>query len=253
MYYLLPSNIGRKISVLIFLCIVLSGGSLAFGSDVSTTRIDIQIYTNNSEPLITKYHFVVRMDGKKMESSDWHAGTNIEWIVFDRAGNPKPKNNIWVFLYQAEGSFLADAPIHKAIMREIFTRWPVSDFDTVEFYGPIGGSPDWFWEIPIAVASSKSDDYKDFKAHYPHSRLTDLYGLYQQLADQTKAYYPVQEIFREAGADIEFECGEKRVMNSRAEDLPFYPQLRAKGVDCKTRVIYDALGNAFTIQPFPNK
>ena len=247
---------GRKISILMFLCITLLGRSFASGAEsAGTNTIKIQVFTNNDDPLMTKYQFVVQKDGKKIRELDWFSGgTNcIEWIVFDRTGNPKSKNGIWVFLYQTEDSFLADAPIHKAIMKEIFTRWPVSDFDSVEFYGRIGGPPDWFWEIPIAVASSQSDDYKDFKAHYPHSKITNLFGLYKQLVDETKVYHPLQEIFREAGADIEFQCGEKIIENSRAQDLPFYPQLHAMGVDGKTRVIYNAPGNAFTIKPLANK
>jgi hypothetical protein len=187
-----------------------------------------------------------------MKENDWdNIGTNIEWEVVDRTGNPKPKKCISV--WQMQGSFMANVHVNKAIMKTIFSRWPVSDFEGVGFYGRIDGSPDWFWEIPIAAASVKSDDYKDFKAHYPNSRITSLFVIYRQLADETKVYCPIQEVFKEFGADIEFEGGNKKILNSKAEDLPFYPQLRAKGINGKTRVIYDAAGNGFSIKPLPNK
>jgi hypothetical protein len=249
---ILNRNIGRNAAVLVLLCMALLDGDLTLGSEsAGTNAFEIQILTN-CETLYTTYDFMARKDGKRMEKSDLdYHGTNIWWEVVDRVGNPKPKK--FMYVCPEEGSFSANIQINRTIMREIFSRWPVSDFDSVEIIGPLGGPPDWSWEIPIAVASSKSDDYEDFKAHYPHSRITSLFVLYRQLADQTKAYNPVQEIFREAGADIEFEGGEKAIMNARAEDLPFYPQLKARGVSGKTRVIYGAIGNAFTIKPLSDK
>jgi uncharacterized protein len=210
--------------------------------------IEIQIYTNR-ETVYTNYRFAVTKDGEKM---DWDLyDAKIEWDVIDLAGDPKPKKHLIVHQLPGAGSFSANAGIHKALMRKIFSRWSISDFDSVSF-GCLGGPPDWSWSIAIAVASSKSDDYKDYKAHYPHSRITNLNGLFEKLANESKAFGPLQEAFREFGVDIEVG-GVEKVIAARAEDLPFYSQLRAAGISGKTRVLYDALGNGFTIKPWQNK
>lgn len=241
-------------AALVFLCAVLLRGTIALGTDLpGSTTVQILVRTN-IETLYTTYDFVARKDGKKMGGFDWNywdVGTNICWEVGENAGNPKPKKIIYMWDTPENGSFSANIQINRAIMKEIFSRWPVSDFDSISFIGQFDGPPDWSWQMPIAVASSKSDDYKDFKVHYPNSKIIGLFGLYRQLADENKIYQPIQEVFREFGADLQFDGGEKEILNARAEDLPFYPQLKAAGINGKTRVIYDALGNGFTIKPCP--
>lgn len=246
-------NISWNYALFALILTTLFHDSFAFGAEPSTTNsIVIQTYTN-SDTLYTEYSFAVSQIGKKLGKADWNNfGTErIEWDVIDRATNPKPKKYIRVWLYET-GPFSANVETHKALMRKIFSRWPVSDFDSIEFLGSFDGASDWSWGTAIAAASSKSEDYKDYKVNYPHSKITELFGLYKQLVVETKVYYPLRDIFREAGADIDFECGEKHVLNAKAEELPFYPQLKAMGISGKTRVIYDALGNAFTIKPWPN-
>jgi len=239
-----------------FLCIALLCCSLVFGIEAAETNlIEIQTCTN-TDTLYTTYWFKVPEAGKNKNEAICNdcsdCGAKISWEVIDQVGNPKPLKFICVFQSKGAGSFLANAEAHKQIMKKIFSKWPVSDFEDIDFIDCLGGPPDWSWNIPIAVASSKSDDYKDFKANYPNSRISGLFGLYRQLGDQTGVYRPIQKIFREVGVDIEFEGGDKEVLHAKAKDLPFYAQLRAQGIGGETRVIYDALGNGFTIKPWPN-
>lgn len=233
------------------LCAVLLGARLVCGAEPATTNVvNIQEHTDGEPSSYTVYHFEVPA-AKGQEWAHGHAFgvANIEWEVIQRTGNPTPKKFIYVI---GGGSFSANTQIHKAIMKKIFSRWPVSDFDDIEFVGALGGGPDWSWNIPIAAASSKSADYQDFKTNYPHSKVTSPFELYHQFVSESRAYDPLRNAFRDFGADLEFLGGEKEVLNSRAQDLPFYPQLRAMGIKGKTRVIYDAIGNGFTIKPLPS-
>lgn len=221
----------------------------AFGTELAgTNAVNIQEYTDGEPSSYTVYHFKAPTSTRMYEWANGHAfgepGT--EWEVIQRTGNPLPKKFIYVM---GGGSFPANTQIHKAIMKRIFSRWPVSDFESIEFIGALGGGPDWSWDIAIAAASAKSADYQDYKTNYPHSKVTSPFALYNQFVTETRAYDPLRDAFKEFGADLQFLSGEKEVLNSRAEDLPFYSQLRALGIDGRTRVIYDAMGNAFTIRP----
>jgi hypothetical protein len=230
----------------LFILLALSVLPLA-AETIGTNVVDVQEHSSGDV-----YHFVVSKDGKKFGTNDWDsfAGPNVvEWEVIDRVGNPQPRMFIYAWTH---GSFSADVQFHKAIMKRVFSRWPVSDFETIEFVGGLGGAPNWSWEVAIAAASSKSADYQDYKANYPHSKVTSPFELYSQFVNETKAYFPLRDTFREFGADLEFLSGEKEVFNARAEDLPFYSQLRAMGINGRTRVIYDAMGNGFSIKPWPS-
>jgi hypothetical protein len=144
----------------------------------------IQTHTN-SETRYTNYRFAATGPGQQLNWDLYEA--KIEWDVIDVVG--KPNKHIIVHQPPGASSFSANAVVHKALMAKIVSRWPISDFDSISL-GPLGGPPDWSWNIAIAVASSKSADYKDYKANYPHSRITGLNGLYKELADQSDACRP---------------------------------------------------------------
>jgi len=202
----------------------------------------IQTHTNRDNGYIN-YRFAVAERGQEL---NWDLfQSKIEWDVIDTSR--KPTKHIIVHQPTETSSFCANAAIHKALFAEILSRWPISEFDSISF-GPLGRAPDWSWSIAVAVASSKSDDYKDYKANYPHSRITGLNGLYGDLVRQSDACRPLREFFKDFKVDIEWSGGEK-IIDAKAQELPFYAQLRDFGISGKTRVIYDALGNGFTIKP----
>jgi hypothetical protein len=218
---------------LVFLLALLLHNCMGFAAEsVAKGSLQIQTYTN-SETAYTVYGFRVETNG-----------VQIEWRVVDRTGNPK--KYLWLHSpYSA--SFMTNLPVHKAIMAKIFATWPVQEFGGFSC-GRLGGPPDWSWSIAIAIASSKSADYQDYRLNYPNSRIKNVNSLFKKLAVESDAYRPLQEVFKEFGTMIKLESVEK-VVGARAEDLPFYPQLRAAGISGKTRVLYDAMGNGFTLKP----
>jgi hypothetical protein len=213
------------------------GGFSVLAAPVEKDTLLIQTHTNSEstcEPAYTNYRFTVT-----------DRGQTLEWAVIDVAG--KSKKHIIVHQSPGASSFSSNGQLHRAIMRKIFSRWPISDFDSISF-GCLGAPPDWSWSVAIAFASSRSDDYKDYRAHYPHSRISNLNGLFAALANSSDAYRPIREAFQEFGANIEVD-GIEKVMAARAETLPFFSQLRAMGITGRTRVLYDAHGNGFAIKP----
>lgn len=225
----------------IFGAALLCAATLAPTGLEGAETVYVQIHTNN-ETHYTNYRFAAADRGQQFNWALYEA--KVEWDVIDVVG--KPKKHIIVHQPLGARSFSANSEIHKALMTKILSLWPISQFDSISF-GRLGGPPDWSWSIAIAVASSRSADYKDYKAHYPNSKITGLNGLYRDLAQQSDAGRPIREFFKQLGANIEYEGGEK-VMVAKAETLPFYPQLKAAGVTGKTRVIYDAGGNGFAIK-----
>lgn len=142
-------------------------------------------------------------------------------------------------------SFSEQIPVHRAILKEIFSRWPVSEFDSIS-WGSFGGPSDWSWNLPIAVASFHSKDYRDYRANYPNVSM-NINLIFVKLANQTNAYRALQQIIREFGADIELSAVEK-VFVSEATPLPFYPALKDHGISGKSRVIYDVAFSYFKIK-----
>jgi hypothetical protein len=225
----------------IFGAALLCAATLAPTSLQGAETVYVQIHTNN-ETQYTNYRFAAADRGQQFNWALYEA--KVEWDVIDVVG--KPKKHIIVHQSPDARSLSANAEIHKALMTKILSRWPISQFDSISF-GRLGRPPDWSWSIAIAVASSKSADYKDYKAHYPNSKITGLNGLYRDLAQQSGAGRPLREFFKQFDADLQYEGGEK-VIDAKAGTLPFYPQLKAAGVTGQTRVIYDAGGNGFAIK-----
>ncbi len=137
-------------------------------------------------------------------------------------------------------------PLHRAILKEIFSRWPIGEFDTIS-WGNFGDPADWSWNIPIAIASDKSKEYGDYRKNYPKTRFWNLNGIFVKLANETRSYRDLQLLIQEFGADIELLSVEK-VLSQRAKDIPFYPELKKQNISGKTRLIYDAGFTYFRIK-----
>ena len=131
-------------------------------------------------------------------------------------------------------------------MREIFSQWPIEEFDTIS-WGNFGDPADWSWNIPIAVASYKSKEFRDYRRNYPKTRFWNLNGIFVKLANETKSYRDLQILIQEFGADIELLSVEK-VLTQPAKDIPFYPALKERNISGKTRLIYDAGFTYFRIK-----
>jgi hypothetical protein len=143
-------------------------------------------------------------------------------------------------------SFSEQVQVHRAILKEIFSKWPIADFDSIS-WGSFGSASDWSWNLPIAIASSKSIEYRDYRAHYPNSQVKNINAIFVKLANETTAYRDLQSLIQEFGADLELSSVEK-VFVSEAKQLPFYHQLKDHGITGKSRLMYDVAFSYFKIK-----
>jgi len=142
--------------------------------------------------------------------------------------------------------FSEQAHIHKAILEIIFSKWPIIDFDSIS-WGSFGDNSDWSWNIPIAIASSKSEEYRDYRMNYPNSKITSINDIFIRLANEAIAYHDLKQLFQEFDADIELS-GVEKVFVSKAKDLPFYPVLKNTGIRSNMRLIYNVGLSYFKIK-----
>ncbi|MHC1726660.1 MAG: hypothetical protein AB9866_11710 [Syntrophobacteraceae bacterium] len=140
--------------------------------------------------------------------------------------------------------FSEQIPFHRAILKEIFSKWPATEFDNIS-WGGFGQKSDWSWSLPIAIASSRSKEFKNYRENYPKGNV-NINRLFVKLANETNSYDAFRQLLLEFGADIELSNVEK-VFVLPARELPFYPSLKEQGINPKSRVIYDVAFSYFKI------
>ncbi len=172
-------------------------------------------------------------------------GCRIQWNVVQYK-EKNSKRDIMV-TRQCRQSVASQLPLHRAIAEKVFAQWPVSEFDTL-LWGSFCRDTDWSWCVPIAVASSKSADYTDYKKNYPNSKIHNLNGVYMQLADETDAYKELRQLLKPFGADV-IIAGVEKVFAMKVKELPetFAAELKRQGVKEDTRVMYDVGSSYFKI------
>lgn len=212
--------------ILTSFCTFISCASCSAG-DSKISSIHIQTYTN--------YHSSCALYGFVVQNKE----VKIAWeVISDSDARLNRKKRLSLRIEPHGASIASNAPLHKTILRTIFQRWPVSDFDYV-MLGSLGEKTEWDWSVAIAAASNKSELYRDFRKNYPNSKITGLNGLLTDLANETKAYRRLEELFIDQGARLKVE-GVEKVETGKASDLPFYSQLEKIGIPGDARVIYDA-------------
>jgi hypothetical protein len=172
-------------------------------------------------------------------------GCRIQWNAVEMKEQEGEKRHLGV-RRDCPIAFSEQVSLHRAILKEIFSQWPVGEFDTIS-WGNFGDPADWSWNIPIAIASYRSKEYRDYRVNYPKTRFWNLNGIFVKLANETKSYRDLQLLIQEFGADIELLSVEK-VLTSPAKEIPFYPDLRDHNISAKTRLIYDAGFTYFRIK-----
>jgi hypothetical protein len=225
---------------LFFLCVILFiAGVEAAGAEAS----------DSAEKIVVRSYLDKESAGWADKKSDYAfvvetQGCRVQWNAVEMK-EPAEKRHLGV-RRDCPISFAEQIPLHRAILKEIFSQWAIEEFDTIS-WGNFGDPADWSWNIPIAIASSRSNEYRDYRANYPKTRFWNLNGIFVKLANQTKSYRDLQLLIQEFGADIELLSVEK-VLASPAKEIPFYSQLKDRSISGKTRLIYDAGFTYFRIK-----
>ena len=222
------------ILVIFFIAGVEATGAGATGQD---EKIEVRSYLDRESAgwayKKSDYAFVIESKGCRIQ---WNAVEPKE---------PEEKRHLGV-RRNCPIPFSEQVPLHRAILKEIFSKWPIGEFDTIS-WGNFGDPADWSWNIPIAVASYKSKAFRDYRRNYPKTRFWNLNGIFVKLANETKSYSDLQLLIQEFGSDIELLSVEK-VLTQPAKDIPFYPALKERNISSKTRLIYDAGFTYFRIK-----
>lgn len=137
-------------------------------------------------------------------------------------------------------SFVKQLPLHRKILNEIFKDWNKNQFSTLSI-GPLyRAEPAGTWNVRIAMASSESSDWIDWRKNYPnHSSGKSVNQIFVELANQADVYRELNSLFKEFGLKIKLNSVEK-VFSGKANDLPFSQELKSKGLKGNPRLIYDA-------------
>lgn len=141
--------------------------------------------------------------------------------------------------------FAAQVPLHQAILQTIDRRWPIRSFTGFEF-GPYGLGSETDWVIPIAVASARSPEYRDYRLRYPATKHHPN-QIFVRLARETGAYRPLQDLFSSYGVRVELTSVEK-VFARKVGELPFRRKLLDLGLRDRDMVLYGAGSSSFAIE-----
>ena len=175
-----------------------------------------------------------------------NSNCTINWHI-SKTSNINGKRRLDVRYEKYENnSFIATKDLHRAILKEIFKRWKAEEFDSL-IWGPFSKDKDYSWCVPIAVASANSPEYQDYKKNYPQSKMESTNSIFVKLANKTKPYKELNNLFNEFGARIELKSVEK-VFSKKVSDLPFKAELNKKGISDNERVLYDAGMTYFKIE-----
>jgi hypothetical protein len=142
--------------------------------------------------------------------------------------------------------FSEQIPLHRAILKEISSKWDVKFFKNIS-WGSFENASDWSWCIPIAMASWKSAEYAEYRSKYPRWETSPLNNIFVKLANDTDAYQDLKKLLQEFGVTIELDSVEK-IFAGKAKELPFYPALESQGLTGNPKLIYDVAFSYFTIK-----
>jgi len=176
-------------------------------------------------------------------------GCSIIWEV--SVHRDKEEKNITLRTRQPIGikctyPFAKQLPFHRQVLNEIFKDWNKCQFGIL-FLGPLKRlEPANTWNIRIAMASADSSDWKDHCKNYPHHASGKSSNqIFVELANQVDAYRELVSLFKEFGLKIKLDSVEK-VFVQKAENMPFYHELKLRGLKDNPSLIYDAGMNYFS-------
>ena len=208
--------------------------------DPGQSKIEVEVY---SESTASEWAYRLSDTAYEVRLED----CAIKWNVVETEGSESCLD--FEIRSRCPRSFKAQEPIHEAILQRILIDHDTACFRSLS-WGSFENHHDYSWQIPIALASLESELYADYKANYPDSKIKYLNDLFVQLANQTKAYQGLSDLFEKHGLKIQLS-GVEKVFAQKVDDLPFAEELRAVGVKGNPRVIYDVGMSYFSIQHVP--
>lgn len=140
--------------------------------------------------------------------------------------------------------FRAFAAQNRIILDSIFARWGNARIEGFGFPSFQRGK-DYSWNIPVAIASARSEKYRDYRKHYPKVN-TSSNALFVEFANQSDAYKELQDLFVRYGLDVRLQSVEK-VFAGPVSESPFKDTLLAAGLKPKDRILWDAGSTYFSL------
>lgn len=127
---------------------------------------------------------------------------------------------------------------HRAILNELVKRYKLSDFKRI-IWPSFSKNRDYSIPFEIALLSSKSELYHDYKMNYPNSTLKSLNSHFVDVCNQGNVYKDLKELFMEYNIEITIKSCEK-VFTGKISDLQFRDGLIKAGLNDSYRVFFDA-------------
>jgi hypothetical protein len=175
------------------------------------------------------------------------AGCRVQWNAVELKPLPGEAQPRRILRTKRCGSYFQDQlPLHRAILKAIDSKWTLSSFSSLS-WGPFQNSDDVSWNLPIAAASAKSREYRDYRLHYPNSRLKGLNAFFVEEANRLNVYAPLKNLFAEFGLELKLDSVEK-VFTRKAEELPVQQNLRELGIAGSERLVWDVADSYFRIK-----
>lgn len=219
--------------------------TLAPAKDGSTGRPKVMKHIRDSDNI-----YIEKVGTYSLEQS----GCTVCWEI--NVLKDKNKKEIELRTRPPEGVSCKDPfsrllPIHRRVLDEIFRDFKKENFRTL-FIGPLQSlDPAGTWNTRVAAASAGSEDFKNWRRHYP-GRAADksINDIFVETAKRADACRELAALFNEFNLKIEMRSVEK-VFIQAAKELPFSRQLTALGIKDNQRLMYDAGMIYFSISPAP--
>lgn len=153
-------------------------------------------------------------------------------------------------------SFVEQLPASRAIFKAIFKNRNKKDFTGLHTFSFKLIDSSRGWNTKIALASLKSEEYKDYRKNYPnHKNGKHINDIFVSITNSTMVYEKLQSLFNEHNLSIKL-TGVEKVFSDKVEkiktyDKTLYDLLIKQGVNENQRVLYDAGNFYFSITNKP--
>ena len=227
----LPETLQRSLfSLLLSACFVLLVCSSGMGNSVGSNIQPLPAEPNPAK-FIVEHSAQWNATIYKISSGD----CTIEWIARN--------SEIGVIKYWSKCtlSLAEQLPLLEKICAEFFSKDKNAQAFRTLFWGRL--APDETkpglqeMSLRLALAAHKSPGW-DVKRGKPKNG--DINGFVKDLANKAMIYPELKELFERFNKSIKFSCAEK-VLIQKAEKLPFFDQLKKKGIKATDKLPFDCM------------